>query len=332
MSYILQALAKNNNKQAPANVEDSATPTFTQQQSITKGNDANIHHHVVPVTSHSYSGFGWGLLLTFAILASLLVGYWLGQQSDKALFDSAAAQSVVEHRLVENRSPEKITATNNSPQNDSPKVSQPSVTQPIDNTVASSTTASNTNSKQAELAAENYFENPPTVVKKATNQASIEQSEQLTVQQSVNSITDKVDEQKVIEVTAKKVTKPFVVEPVEGVSDSLLARFQSAIESTEPSADNTADNNERDSDSAAPEQQVRPLTDMPTWVQQGVPNLDFQTHIYASDGNGWIKVNNRERYEGDRIAEHLVLVEILPQQVILNYQGERFSLPALSTW
>jgi len=60
--------------------------------------------------------------------------------------------------------------------------------------------------------------------------------------------------------------------------------------------------------------------------------LQFELHIFASDGEGWIRVNGEDKYQGDRIAEDLILTQILPQQVILNYRGESFSLPALSNW
>ena len=71
---------------------------------------------------------------------------------------------------------------------------------------------------------------------------------------------------------------------------------------------------------------------MPASFQDQIPNLQFEQHIYASDGEGWVKVNGRDRYEGDRISGELILTKIEPQQVILSYQGEQFSLPALSNW
>ena len=52
----------------------------------------------------------------------------------------------------------------------------------------------------------------------------------------------------------------------------------------------------------------------------------------ASDGQGWVNVNGRDRYEGDIVADGLSIDKILPQQVILTYRGEKFSLPALTNW
>lgn len=118
------------------------------------------------------------------------------------------------------------------------------------------------------------------------------------------------------------------LDSVEGVSDDLLAKFNLALKDMEYSGD--IDYNTDESDSNAGD--VRHLTDMPQWVQKGVPQLNFDMHIYASDGEGWIRVNGRDRYEGDRITDDLFLEQILPQKVILSYQSQRFSLPALSSW
>jgi type II secretory pathway predicted ATPase ExeA len=123
----------------------------------------------------------------------------------------------------------------------------------------------------------------------------------------------------------------YQVEAVDGVSDDLLARFQAAIEETE----NTT-NIESKSLKAKQEQSInsdiKSLTQMPAWVQKAVPSLRFEQHIYASDGEGWVNVNGRDRYEGDSIADGVVIDKILPQQVILTYRGEKFSLPALTNW
>ena len=109
------------------------------------------------------------------------------------------------------------------------------------------------------------------------------------------------------------------------MSDALLASFQSAIEETKQS-DNTVEKVKVDNSD------VLPLTQMPAWVQDGVPSLAFEMHIYASDGQGWIRVNGRDRYEGDYIGRELLLNEILPQKVVLSFRGEKFTMDALTSW
>jgi type II secretory pathway predicted ATPase ExeA len=129
----------------------------------------------------------------------------------------------------------------------------------------------------------------------------------------------------------KNTSKPdniYKVEAVEGVSDDLLARFQAAIDETQKQP-TSPDNAEASSNV---EGEIKPLTQMPAWVQNGVPNLQVEQHIYASNGQGWVNVNGRDRYEGDMITKDLQLSEILPQKVILIYRGETFSLPALTNW
>lgn len=120
----------------------------------------------------------------------------------------------------------------------------------------------------------------------------------------------------------------YQVEAVDGVSDDLLARFQAAIDDTK----NSAANQEEPELNQTADREIKSLTQMPTWVQEGVPSLRFEQHIYASDGEGWVNVNGRDRYEGDNIANGVIIDKILPQQVILTYRGEKFSLPALTVW
>ena len=124
----------------------------------------------------------------------------------------------------------------------------------------------------------------------------------------------------------KKVTgENFVVKAEAGVSDELLASFQSAIEQTKQS-DHSREN------VVAGSSELIPLAQMPTWVQDGLPSLAFEMHLYASDGQGWVRVNGRDRYEGDYISRELLLNEILPQRVVLSFRGEKFTMSALSTW
>ncbi len=132
----------------------------------------------------------------------------------------------------------------------------------------------------------------------------------------------------------------FDATAVDGVSNDLLARFKSAIQAENEQGQKSIDtvDNIADADSVANEilqqeaLQVRPISQMPAWVQQGVPTLSFEQHIYASDGQGWVRVNGKDRRAGEQITSDLTLVDILPQKVILNYRGEKFSLPALTNW
>jgi hypothetical protein len=75
------------------------------------------------------------------------------------------------------------------------------------------------------------------------------------------------------------------------------------------------------------------LSMYPKWYQNLVPDLEFSYHIYASDVNErWVRVNNQVVKEGELINADMRLVTIAPQQVIIEMQQRRFSLPALSSW
>jgi len=124
-----------------------------------------------------------------------------------------------------------------------------------------------------------------------------------------------------------KLTDKFSVEAVDGVSDDLLSRFQNAIDDTEQEPSVASDVQNKRAEITVPT-----LADMPTWLQNDLPSLSFEQHIYTSDGDSWVKVNGRERYEGDKITDKLVLNFIYAQKVVLTFKGEKFSMPALSTW
>jgi hypothetical protein len=151
----------------------------------------------------------------------------------------------------------------------------------------------------------------------------------------------------------------YQVTKVDGVSNDLLARFQAAIDETETKnetrgsqeSDNQATESYQDDSSRSDNQlssefsdanslafdmneaaNIKPLSQMSQKIQNALPSLQFEQHIYASDGEGWVKVNGRDRYEGDAIGENLIVEKILPQQVILSFRGEKFSLPALTNW
>jgi len=134
----------------------------------------------------------------------------------------------------------------------------------------------------------------------------------------------------------------YSVTDVDGVSSDLLALFQAAVNETnvenQPSSQ-SVENRLEDSSTAyesslnsIDEVTIRPLTQMPQQLQNDLPSLQFEQHIYASDGQGWVNVNGRDRYEGDYISEGLIVEKILPQHVILSFQGEKFTLPALANW
>lgn len=180
---------------------------------------------------------------------------------------------------------------------------------------------------------------PLTVEQKTNNVLPVDASAQQKKQEVESPIAEKettpvpkvTAEQPIVK--AKQVkqevqAKDIELTQVEGVSEELLNQFKKAL-NNENDTNNTSEYTNNIDERV---QKIDPIEKMPLWVQDGIPQLQFEQHIYASDGQGWVKVNGRDRYEGDTIARELILVEILPQKVVLNFRGEKFTMPALSSW
>lgn len=112
------------------------------------------------------------------------------------------------------------------------------------------------------------------------------------------------------------------------VSPELLARINQALEQIEsepafeePEARVTV----RDDIPRVDELPARLLTQLPT--------MEFSAHMYASlRANRWVRVNGQQLFEGEWIDNRVQLVNIEPQRVVLSYQGELFTMAALTDW
>lgn len=211
--------------------------------------------------------------------------------------------------------------------------------------------------EQAEIDIHNKAPNVSTVHSPSnTSLVAVEKSSSIAIDsdphntQAVDNITNESLKEETLLVSGEKNSPPhessrdtnYKVSEVEGVSSDLLARFQAAIDETSTentsssqSKDARVDNNPNTYDlpiNSNEEVAFKSLTQMPQQLQDALPSLHFEQHIYASDGQGWVNVNGRDRYEGDYIGESLIVEKILPQQVILSFQGKKFSLPALTNW
>ncbi|MDT0603596.1 AAA family ATPase [Thalassotalea castellviae] len=129
----------------------------------------------------------------------------------------------------------------------------------------------------------------------------------------------------------------IVAEP--GVSEDILSRFKAAINDTKPTEkpvnqqNQSAISNSISNDEITDDvQQYRAVHQLPVRLQDSLPTLQFEMHIFATEGQGWVRVNGQDRREGEEIAQGVVLTKIFPQQVLLSYQQEQFTMPALSSW
>ncbi|PHR83249.1 MAG: general secretion pathway protein GspA [Colwellia sp.] len=244
-------------------------------------------------------------LIASMLFMVLMTGFWFGQKEQQSPISKTLPEYTIENReestkesiikSTEEKIPEKITAINVKSQN----IQQDK----LNNKPVEKVFTLNSSNQAIEPITEVLIKKEP---------------EQKIISAELNTMVKH----------ETKVDEHYKIKAVAGVSDDLLARFQAAMEATQDkqSSPQQAQVNTR------VDGEIKPLTQMPTWVQNGVPSLHFEQHIYASDGEGWVKVNGRDRYEGDSIADDLILDKIFPQQVILTYRGEKFSLPALTNW
>jgi hypothetical protein len=277
----------------------------------------------------------FNMLLVAATASSLtafiiLAAFWWGQTQSPITEDQTSTSSqhteeiatstvVVDNQLIDNSTENKLLITKITSVDTLPTKNNEilSVT-PIANSVSNTDT-----SKIIDDAS--IVESPPFI---PTNELA-QVNKEVTVSGNKSSLDTKRN-------------KDYKVTEVEGVSSDLVARFQAAIDETQQG--NTQEsqqetdhsiynfNDEILSGDIDGQSNIKPLSQMSKQLQSAIPSLNFEQHIYASDGTGWVNVNGRDRYEGDYIGEYLIIEKILPQQVILSFQGESFSLPALKNW
>lgn len=131
-------------------------------------------------------------------------------------------------------------------------------------------------------------------------------------------------------------------EELSDVSPELLKAFQSAIdddnagfseEQNDQPTDEITNNQPENNADEGKYADVKPLSQMPQWLQTAVPELTFSLHMFSSDSeSSWLRLNDKDYFTGEISAEGIVIEQILPQKVILQYQGQQFSLKALSNW
>ncbi|MDP4488247.1 general secretion pathway protein GspB [Pseudoalteromonas piscicida] len=111
-----------------------------------------------------------------------------------------------------------------------------------------------------------------------------------------------------------------------GVSEELKKAFAEAVKETAPHEEPEVLVTTKDSASATP------IALLPAQLQNSIPSLRYQAHIYATDSHErWIKINNRPLYEGDSLGA-LTVVEITPEQTRFDFDGIEFSLEAMEDW
>ena len=233
MSYILEALKK---------------------EQAGQGHLPSLQSTPVPVAIETRThSIAWGILLTLAIFAALLAGYWLGQNNHQGLYQQPLTRQNNTGVQASQQAPQQVV------QQAVQQTLQQGAEITIQESLRSEKVAQNKVPPSSEkIAAEAYFEHPPVTVQ-----------EQLIVSANAQP--------------KKNVNLDFKVQASDGVSEDLLARFQSAIDETEDNSLAAQSDASRIDESglAFDNSGVTPLHAMPDWVQQGVPELLFELHIFC---------------------------------------------------
>lgn len=248
----------------------------------------------------------WGVLLTLAILGAVIIGYVLGRGYDPL---PLSPKQISMEQATDNTQRPKQTLASNISSDSAAAATAPVVALPA----------------KQKIAAEDYFDNPPVREKVAVTPPVVKQAEPA-------QITPIVTQENIASNTVDA-NQRVALEAADGVSDELLKLVQQAIDDTAKES-NTSNQPaiQQPEAEAFDVQNVPPLSAMPSHFQNQVPSIDFTMHIYSSKGDGWVRVNGKDAYEGDVIAEGLTLKKIDVQKVVLEFKGEVFTLPSMSQW
>lgn len=128
---------------------------------------------------------------------------------------------------------------------------------------------------------------------------------------------------------AREQAKPAATvsdEELETVPTALKDAFARAIEDTQDTRPHQVTQGTKNSSYA------QPIELLPDALLALIPDIKYQAHIYSSSPDKrWVKLNNRELYEGDSVGDLRVL-EITPEQTVLSFDDYEFSLKALQDW
>jgi hypothetical protein len=74
------------------------------------------------------------------------------------------------------------------------------------------------------------------------------------------------------------------------------------------------------------------IADLSQRAKDGIPTIFYQRHDYRGQSSSVVVLNGKELRVGGRPATGVKVEEILPDSVVLSYQGTEFRLRALNSW
>jgi general secretion pathway protein B len=334
MSYLLDALKQSKHDTMSAEQYDLQAQQLKQQRQL--------------MTYRRISFLLAGSLLATGILASgFFVGKWAQQEN-----------VTVKNEPVQNDLSQKESGVVEKSTTNAEEV-QRTVAQTVTTSQAPIVTAAPNNS--VPLAGQLVYVQTPTGVQQmlltpqgqylpmSVNQASQGQTQNFSTQNNASSSfqspssqpqsvptqsakrTLTADELSKYKVLGKPLNQNVPAQPesndeLDTVPDTLKNAFAQAVNSTETTADYEVTQGSRLSS------RVQPVELLPDGLQSMLPSIKYQAHIYSSAADKrWIKINGRELYEGESIGA-LKVLEIAPDQSVLDFDGYEFSLKALQDW
>ena len=79
--------------------------------------------------------------------------------------------------------------------------------------------------------------------------------------------------------------------------------------------------------------EVFDIEDLPEYIKQNIPPMNFTGHVYSSSRmQRSIIINGGFMEEGDALNDNILLSEITNRGAIFNYQGTLFSVNVLTGW
>lgn len=79
-------------------------------------------------------------------------------------------------------------------------------------------------------------------------------------------------------------------------------------------------------------QQIPLLTQLSARYQRTIPSIDYELHMYAENGRGFVTINGAVLKTGSVIDSGLRVIAVLHDSVVLEFKGKQFRLPALNSW
>ncbi len=78
--------------------------------------------------------------------------------------------------------------------------------------------------------------------------------------------------------------------------------------------------------------QVPYLHELPEKVQNSVPSINYVNHLYSERAGGAVIINKKTLRNGQEISPGMVIDRVASDGIVVQYQGIRFKLNALSSW